>query len=93
LGFGAFWLEEEEGKSDEEAEEQSGCQGMKVGAIESEIGGGAEVTAESVEVGDGAGDEDGERDGTSDARESGALQNVGGEGVSEGIHGGSYLMD
>jgi hypothetical protein len=93
LEFGTFWLEEEEGKSDEEGEEQSGCDGMEVGAIESEIGGGAQVAAEGVEVGDGAGGDDGKSDRASDAREGGALQSVGGEGVSEGVHDRSYLTE
>jgi hypothetical protein len=89
--FGVFFLEEKERQSDEETEQQSGDEGMRVSAIESEIGGGTEISAEQVEVGDGSSGEDGEGDGASDAREGGALQGIGGESVSEGIHERSYL--
>ena len=50
---------EKKRKRDEEAEQQSGEEGVKVSAIEAEIGGRAEGAAEGVEVGDGSGDEDG----------------------------------
>jgi len=59
---------------------------MKVGAVEGEVGGGAEITAEKVEVCDGSSDDHSECDGTSDAWESGTLKSVGSEGMGEGIH-------
>ena len=92
LIFSIFWLEGKKRKSDEETEKQCGKKGVKVGAIESEVGGGAEVGAQQIEVSEGSGDDDGKRNGTGDAWEGGALQDVGGQGVGDGVHGRSYLM-
>ena len=93
LIFSIFWLGEEKRESDEEAEEESCHERVKESAIEGEIGGGAEVGAQQVKVSNGSGDDDGERDGASDAREGGALEGIGCEGVSEGIHLGKNLYD
>ena len=59
---------------------------MKVGAIESEIGRRAEVRAEEIGVGEDAGEDNREYGGAVEARESGALQGIRGQGVGEGIH-------
>ena len=59
---------------------------MEIRAIESQMGGRAEVRAEEVEVGDSACDEHGESGGAGEAREGGALEGVGGEGVGERVH-------
>ena len=64
---------------------------MKVGAIESEIGGRTEVCAEEVSIGNHAGENDGSRGSAGDARECGALQRVGSQGVGEGIHTGEVI--
>ena len=64
---------------------------MKVGAIESEIGGGAEVGADKVSIGDHAREDDSECSGAREARESGALESERGEGVGEGIHRGEVI--
>jgi len=72
--FGGFGLEEEEGKSSEEGEDESDEERMKVGTVEIEISGRAAVGAEEVGVGDRAGKHDGESGGAGDAREGGALE-------------------
>jgi len=72
--FGGFGLEEEKGNGGEKAEYESGGERMKIGAIESEVGGGAEVSAEEVGVGDCASEDDGERGGAGEAREGGTLE-------------------
>ncbi len=87
LIFSTFWLEEEKRKSDEETEQQCGKKRVTGGAIEGEISGWAEVGAQQIEVSEGSSDDDGERDGMSDAREGGALEDVGGQRVGDGIHG------
>jgi len=89
--FGGFGLEEEKGNGGEKAEGESGGERMKIGAIESEIGGGAEVSAEEVGVADCASEDDGERGGAGEAREGGALERIRGEGVGEGIHRGEVI--
>ena len=59
---------------------------MKVRAIESKIGGRAEVGAEEVGVGDDAGENDRDCRGSGEAREGGALKGEGRQGVGEGVH-------
>jgi hypothetical protein len=66
---------------------------VAVRAIELEVGGGAGIAAEVIEVGGRAGNEEGERDIAGSARESGALEGIRGEGVGERIHGKSYLTE
>lgn len=85
--FWGFGLEKEKGKSGEEAEHESGGERVKVSAIESEIGGRTEVSAEEVGVGNHPRKDDCDGRGAREARESGALQRIRGQGVSEGIHG------
>jgi len=73
--YGAFrgvWLEEE-GKSSQESKDDGGGERVKVGAIESEIGGGAEVGAEEVRVSNHAGENDRDCGRAGNAREGGAL--------------------
>lgn len=64
---------------------------MKVGAVESEIGGWAEVSAQEIGVGDDACEDDGDCGGAGEAREGGALKSEGGQGVGEGIHRGEVI--
>jgi hypothetical protein len=85
--FGGFGFEEEEGKSGEKREDESGGERVKIGAIKSEVGGRAEVGAEEVGVGDDTTDDDRDCGGTREAREGGALKSVRGQCVREGIHG------
>src|SRR5690348_5339504 len=87
LRFGGFGLEGEEGKSEEQAKHERGKERVKIGAVESEIGGGAEVGADEVGIGDHACEDDSECGGAGEAREGGTLEGVGGQGVGEGIHG------
>ena len=86
-------LGEVEEEGDDETEENSRKQGMRIGAIEREEGGRASKFAQQVDVRDSAGDEHGNRRGARDAGESGALEGVGGERVGEWVHGRSYLTD
>src|SRR5207245_5327648 len=92
LIFSAFWFEEEKRKSDEETEQQCRKKRVTRGAIESEIGGRAKVGAQQDKDSKGAGDDDGERDGTGDERDGGALEGIRGQGMGDGIHGRSYLI-
>src|SRR5229473_2449296 len=84
---------QEKGESDEQAEEQSREQRMKIGAMEGKERGGASKFAQRVDIGDGACDEHGDRGGGRDARKRGPFEGVGGERVGEGIHGEGYLMN
>ena len=86
LGCEIFRLKEEEGKSEEQAEQEGSEERVKVRAIESEIGGRAEVGADEVSIGDHSRENDSQGGGAGDAREGGALKRVGGEGVGQGIH-------
>jgi len=86
LWLGGLWFEEEEWDGGEETEDESGKERVKVGAIEIEIGGRAEVRAEEVGVGNHAGENDGDGGSAGDAREYGALKGVRGQGVGEGVH-------
>jgi hypothetical protein len=72
--FRAFGFEEEERKSDENAECESGDERVKVSAIESEIGGRAEVSAEEIHVGNRAREDNGDRGCAGEAREGSALK-------------------
>ena len=74
LRFGGFGLEGEEGKSEEQAEHESGKERVKIGAIESEIGGRAKVGAEKVGIGDHACEDDSECGSAGEAREGGTLK-------------------
>jgi len=91
--FGGFGLEREKGNGGEKAEYESGRERVKISAIESEIGGGAEVSAQEVSVGDCAGEGDGERGGSGEAGEGGALKSKRGQGVGEGIHRGEVISE
>ena len=86
-----FGLEEEEGKSGEKGEHHGGNERVEVGASESEIGGGAEVGAKEVGVGDCPREDDRDRGGAGKAREGGALESKRGQGVGEGIHRGEVI--
>ena len=85
--LGGFGLEEEEGNSGEKREGKGGGERVKVGAVESQISGRAEVRAEEVGVGDDAGENDRDCGGAREARKGGALESERREGVGEGIHG------
>jgi hypothetical protein len=74
--FGGFGLEEEEGKSGEKAERESGRERVEVGAIEREVGGRAEVGAEEVAVGDDSREDDRDCRRSGEPREGGALKSI-----------------
>src|SRR6267154_6197285 len=82
---------QEKGERDEQTEEQGREKGMAIRAMEGEEGRRSREFAEDIDVCDGAGDKHGDGRGERGARERGALQGVGGQGVGEGIHGGCYL--
>jgi hypothetical protein len=86
--FYIFGLKEEKWERDKETQKESSKNGVKVGAMESEISRRTEVAARRVDVGDGSGDENGECRGARQARKSGALERVRSEGVSERVHEG-----
>src|SRR5438552_3601057 len=69
--FRTFAQAEEERKN--KTEQYSRKQGMKIGAVKSEEGGGTGEFAEQVDVGDSARDEHGNRGGTGDAGKRGTL--------------------
>lgn len=72
--LGGFGLEEEERKSGQETKRESGEEGVKVGAVESEIGRGAEVAAEKVGVSDCTREDDRDCGGAGESRKGGALE-------------------
>ena len=88
LFSGVFGFKEEKWERNKETKKDGREDGVKVSAMEGEIGGRAEVTAERVQVRDGAGDNDGERSGSRQSGEGGAFQRVGCEGVGERVHEG-----
>src|SRR5712664_3937898 len=65
---------------------------MTIGAVEGEERGGANISAKEIDVCNRAGEEHDDGRGALGAGERGALYGVGGQGVSEGIHGKSYLI-
>ena len=56
--FGAFGFEEDKWERGQNSERQGGEDRMKIGAMEGQVGGGAEVHAKEVYVGDHARDDD-----------------------------------
>ena len=89
--FGALGPEEAKGKRGEKAEGDSGDERMEVFVMHGKIGGRTEVRAEEVDVGDRAGENDGQSGGAGEAREDGALHSVRGQGVGEWIHRGEVI--
>ena len=84
---------QEEGDRGEKTKEKSGGQGMTIGAVKGKEGGRAEISTQQVNVSDGSGDEHGSHSGAREPGKSSALESVGGQGVSEGIHRNSYLIE
>jgi hypothetical protein len=86
LIFGRAAILQEKGKSDEQGEQEGEEERVGIRATPGEESGRTDPDADNVEIGEGAGQEHGERCGTRDAGKGGALEGVGGESMSEEVH-------
>ena len=83
-----FMFAEEKRQSDHQAQQNSRDDGVEVRAIESEEGGRAPMEALAVEIREDSRGQDGNGGRARRPRKCGALQRVGGQGMSERVHGG-----
>src|SRR5882762_10291725 len=77
---------QEEGKSGDDTKQKGREQGVTIGAVKGEEGRRAEIRAQQIDISDDPCHEHGNRGGAREAWESGALEGVGGQGMSERIH-------
>lgn len=86
LCAGRAAIRQEKWNRDEESKQERREERMAVSAMPIEESGRAKVRAQAVEIGESAGQEDGECDGVRGAGKGDAFECVGGESVSEKVH-------